>query len=54
MLNCADGHTTEIYVLMTDADGGLIYRGYPDADKIHDILSALDEGACPVCSGLTA
>lgn len=52
MLNCADGHTTEIYVLITDADGTEIFRGYPDEDKIRDILSALEEGACPVCSGL--
>lgn len=51
MLDCCEGHQTEIYVRMRSANGQIIFNGVPDELMLGEILEALDVGACPICIG---
>jgi len=51
LLDCCEGHTTEFYVRMRNANGQIIFNGIPDELMLGEILEALDVGDCPVCAG---
>ena len=53
MLSCDKGHKTEVHIHMTNGDE-TVYVGIPNEGQLQVILTALEEGACPVCAALNA
>jgi len=53
MHDCCNGHRTDIQVVVYGADGSTVANSSTMSDsEVEAVINCVQEGDCPVCSGL--